>query len=330
MDGDEMTAERTPTETDSAAHGTDVIDIAIVGGGPAGLAAGLYGARGAVKTVVFERAMPGGQIITTDWVENYPAFPQGVNGAELGQLMADQSQAQGAEIEMFTEITGIARKESGLFELHSDTGTWLARTVIVATGSVPRKLGIPGEAEYTGRGVSWCATCDAGFYREKTVAVIGGGDSAIEEALYLTKFASKVSIVHRRDELRATKIIQDRAKANEKIEFVFSRIPKEIQGNGSKVTGVVLGSTAGKDDRILPVDGIFEFVGVDPMAEIAKNLTPLTKTGYIETTQDGITTVPGLFSAGDVTDIALKQVVTAAAKGASAAFAALHYLENME
>lgn len=307
---------------------SDIIDIAVIGGGPAGLTAGLYGARGAVKTVVFERAMPGGQIITTDWVENYPAFPKGVNGAELGQLFADQALAQGADVKMFVEITHITRREDDLFVLQSAEEEYLARTVIIATGSVPRKLHIPGEEEYTGRGVSWCATCDAAFYRDKVVAVVGGGDSAVEEALYLTKFASKVYIIHRRSTLRATAVIQQRAVDNEKIEFLLNYVPAEILGNGSKVTGVALTSTDGKEDRTVELDGVFEFVGVDPINEIAQGVAPLTERGYIETTQNGATNVPGLFSAGDVTDIALKQVVTAAGKGASAAFSALHYLED--
>lgn len=307
---------------------SEIIDIAVIGGGPAGLTAGLYGARGAVKTVVFERAMPGGQIITTDWVENYPAFPKGINGAELGQLFADQALAQGADVKMFVEITGITRREDDLFVLKSAEEEFLARTVIIATGSVPRKLHIPGEAEYTGRGVSWCATCDAAFYRDKVVAVVGGGDSAVEEANYLTKFASKVYIIHRRSTLRATAVIQQRAVDNAKIEFLLNYTPEEILGNGSKVTGVKLNSTDGKEDRLVELDGIFEFVGVDPINEIAQGVAPLTERGYIETTQNGATNVAGLFSAGDVTDIALKQVVTAAGKGASAAFSALHYLEN--
>ena len=308
---------------------SEIIDLAIIGGGPAGLAAGLYGARGAVRTVIFERAMPGGQIITTDWVENYPAFPQGVNGAELGQLFADQASNQGAEVKMFVEITDIERRKDGVFELKSAEDTFLARTVIIATGSVPRKLHIPGEEEYTGRGVSWCATCDAAFYRDKIVAVVGGGDSAVEEANYLTKFASKVYIIHRRDALRATAVIQKRAFDNPKIEFLLSYVPTEILGNGSKVTGLKLESTSGDAERIVELDGVFEFVGVDPISEIAQGLAPLTDSGYIETSQNGATQVPGLFSAGDVTDISLKQVVTAAGKGASAAFSALHYLENL-
>lgn len=312
---------------------TEIIDIAVIGGGPAGLAAGLYGARGMVKTVVFERGLPGGQIVTTHWVENYPAFPEGIGGPELGQLFASQAEGQGAEVRPFVDIERIERREGDggepLFALtDADEETHLARTVIIATGAVPRKLGIDGEAEYTGRGISWCATCDAGFYRDKVVAVIGGGDSAVEEALYLTKFASKVYIVHRRDELRATKVIQDRARANDKVEFVLSRIPVRVEGDGVKVTSLVLDSTKGEEQITLAVDGIFEYVGVDPLSQLAVGLTDTAEGAYIATSEDGSTNVPGLFSAGDVTTSSLKQVVTAAGKGATAAFAALHYLEG--
>lgn len=308
---------------------TQTIDIAVIGGGPAGLAAGLYGARGMVKTVVFERGLPGGQIVTTHWVENYPAFPEGVAGPELGQLFATQAEGQGAEVRPFVDIEKIERGEDGLFTLtDADEETYHARAVIIATGAVPRKLGIEGEGEYTGRGISWCATCDAGFYRDKVVAVIGGGDSAVEEALYLTKFASKVYIVHRRDELRATKVIQDRARANDKIEFALSRIPVRIEGDGTKVTSLVLDSTKGEGQMSLAVDGVFEYVGVDPLSQLAVGLTDTAEGAYIATSEDGSTSVPGLFSAGDVTTSSLKQVVTAAGKGATAAFAALHYLEG--
>lgn len=303
-------------------------DIAVIGGGPAGLTAGLYGARGLAKTIIFERAMPGGQITTTDWVENYPAFPEGISGAELGALMHKQAEEHGAEIGMFVDITRITRNDEGLFRLESDGDDHLARTVILATGAIPKKLGVPGEAEYTGRGVSWCATCDGAFYRDKVVAVVGGGDAAVEEALFLTKFATKVYLVHRRDEFRATKVIVERAAAHEQVEFVLSRTVKSIEGNGSKVTGVVLASTAGEGDLALDVDGVFEFVGVDPESGLVNGLAELTAGGYVVANEDGTTNVEGLFAAGDVTNGSLKQVVTAAGKGATAAFAALHYLEN--
>lgn len=307
-----------------------LLDIAVIGGGPAGLTAGMYGARGMAKTMIFERGMPGGQITTTDWVENYPAFPEGVSGADLGQLMYDQATAQGAEFGMFTEITDIKRNDDDTFTLVSEYETYVARAVILATGAVPKKLGVEGEAQYTGRGVSWCATCDATFYRDKVVAVVGGGDSAVEEAMYLTKFASKVYLVHRRGEFRATKVIVERAANNPAIEFVLNRTVARIEGNENKVSALVLDSTVGEAQLSLDVDGIFEFVGVDPLTELAQDLCELSQGGYIVVHEDGSTNVSGLFAAGDVTNGALKQVVTAAGKGASAAFAALGYLERSE
>jgi thioredoxin reductase (NADPH) len=188
------------------------IEVAIVGGGPAGLAAALYAARGRAKTVVFERGIPGGQIITTDWVENYPGFPNGIAGSELGDLMTQQAELHGAVIRTFAPI-----ESDGHFVLASEGEQFEADCVVIATGAVPRKLGIPGEAEFTGRGVSWCATCDGALFKEKVVAVAGGGDAAVEEALFLTKFASKVHLIHRRDEFRATKCIQERCRVNPKI-----------------------------------------------------------------------------------------------------------------
>ena len=307
------------------------IGIAIIGGGPGGLAAALYAARGRANTVVFERGIPGGQIITTDCVENYPGFPGGISGAELGDLMTRQAEEFGAVIRTFSPVDAISKLPDGHFLLVSEGEEFGADAVILATGAVPRKLGIPGEAEFTDRGVSWCATCDGALYKDKVVAVVGGGDAAVEEALFLTKFASKVHLIHRRDEYRATKCIQERCQVNPKIEEHLSRAPVEIVGAGGKVAGVRLESTSGMSEEYVELDGIFIFVGVHPVNELVHGLVDLTPAGYIQIDHDGRTNVPGLFAAGDVTDSALKQVVTAASKGASAAFEALRYLdENTE
>ncbi|HET6352185.1 MAG TPA: thioredoxin-disulfide reductase [Coriobacteriia bacterium] len=306
---------------------TEKIDIAIVGGGPAGLAAGLYGARGRAKTVVFERGIPGGQIVTTDWVENYPGFPGGISGQDLGDLLTKQAEEHGAIIRPFSPVENL-RTEGDGFAFECEDESFEATTVILATGAVPRKLGIPGEAEYTGRGVSWCATCDGALYREKTVCVIGGGDAAVEEAMFLTKFASRVHLIHRRDELRATKCIQERCFANEKIDMHWSRVPTEVIGTDGKVSGIRLESTVGEPEVVLPVDGVFIFVGVHPVSELAVGMLDLDGIGYVKTDHDGRTNVPGLFAAGDVTASELKQVITAAAKGASAAFEALRYVDE--
>ena len=303
------------------------IDVAVIGGGPAGLTAGLYAARGNARTVIFERALWGGQITTTDHVENYPAFPEGISGAQLGELMYRQATAHGAQVQQFVDITALDRLESGIFELTSEYETYQARCVILATGAVPSRLGIPGEEHYTGRGVSWCATCDAAFYRQKVVAVIGGGDAAVEEALFLTRFARHVYLVHRRDEFRATAVLVDRAHDADSLEIVTPYIPVEIKGDGSKVTALVIESATDRASRELGVDGVFEFVGVRPQNTLASELLAPDARGYIATAPDGSTTVPGLFGAGDLTKGPLKQVVTAASAGAIAGFSALHYLD---
>ena len=308
-------------------------DIAIIGGGPAGLTAGLYATRGLVKTVIFEKQMYGGQIATTEWVENYPAFPEGVSGSELGNLMAKQAEEYGAQIELFVSVTSLVKLGCGSFELQTDSGdVWIARAVILAAGSVPSKLGIAGEAQYTGRGVSWCATCDAGFFKEKVVAVIGGGDAALEEALFLTKFASKVYLVHRRDEFRAAAVVVQRVRENEKIELVLSAVPLEIMGDGTKVTGLRVKSVVDGREKTLELDGIFEFVGTNPVNELVVDLVDTSATqGHVAVENDGsVAGILGLFAAGDLTDSTLKQVVTAAGSGATAAFSALKYLEELE
>lgn len=304
------------------------IDIAIIGAGPGGLAAALYAARGRAKTVVFERGIPGGQIITTDWVENYPGFPKGLSGAELGDLMSQQAEEHGAIIRTFSPVGRITQLDDSTFELECEGELFSAKCVILATGAIPRKLGVPGEAEFTGRGVSWCATCDGALYRDKVVAVVGGGDAAVEEAMFLTKFASRVHLIHRRDELRATKCIQERCFANDKIELHWSRNIAEIIGRDGKVSAVRLESTAGEADEMLTVDGVFIFVGVHPVNELVMQTCELDDAGYVRIDHDGRTSVQGLFAAGDVTDSELKQVITAAAKGASAAFEALRYIDS--
>lgn len=304
------------------------VDIAIIGGGPAGLTAALYSARARASTIVFEQGIPGGQIVTTDWVENYPGFPKGLSGQELGDLMTQQAEEFGAEIRSFTAVASVEPYDLDFKLTTADGDEIIARAVILATGAIPKKLGVPGEAEFTGRGVSWCATCDGALFRDKVVAVNGGGDAAVEEAMFLTKFAAKVHLIHRRDELRATKCIQERCFANEKIEMHWSRVVSRIVGADSKVAGLELASTKGEPDVFLPLDGLFIFVGVDPVNEIVSELVDLDEKGYIKIDHDGRTSWPGLYAAGDVTDSDLKQVITAAAKGASAAFEALRFIDE--
>jgi thioredoxin reductase (NADPH) len=271
--------------------------------------------------------MPGGQIMTTDWIENYPGFVEGLSGAEIGDLFRQHAEKYGAEFRTFEEVESIEPVERH-FVLRVDGKDLEVRTIILCTGAVPAKLGVPGEAEYTGRGVSWCATCDGALYRDKTVAVIGGGDAAIEEAMFLTKFAKKVYVVHRRDELRATKCIQERCFENPKIEIAWSRVVREIEGDGTRVTGIVLDSTSGEDELSLPVDGVFEFVGVIPHSELVTDLVELDERGFVKIDHRGLTDVPGLYAAGDVTNYPLKQVVTAAGQGAAAADDAVKHIDS--
>jgi thioredoxin reductase (NADPH) len=306
----------------------ETIDIAVIGGGPAGLTAALYAARARAKTVVFETALPGGQIVTTDWVENYPAFPEGVSGAELSDLMYRQAEHFGAEFRTFASIESIVPQDLDFIITNSEGEQVLAHAVILATGAVPKRLNVPGEAEFTGRGVSWCATCDGALFRGKTVAVVGGGDAAVEEALFLTKFAEKVYVIHRRDELRATKCIQERCFDNEKVEMKWSRVVGGIKGEDGKVVGLDLIATNDEPDEFLPVDGVFIFVGVEPKSALVDGLCDLDGAGYVKIDPDGRTSYPGLYAAGDVTVGELKQVVTAAAGGAAAAFEAVRYIDD--
>ena len=303
----------------------DIIDIAIVGGGPAGLTAAIYGARARVKTTVFETAFPGGQIVSASWVENFPGFPDGVSGSDLGDLMAKQAENAGAEFHNLSPVESIQRGPEG-FILTVGGREIEARVVILATGAIPKKLGMPGEADFTGRGVSWCATCDGPLYRGKTVAVIGGGDSATQEALYLAKIADHVHIIHRRGELRATQCLQDECFFHPKITMHLAYTVAEIVGENGKVAGLKLVSKSDGEEKVLPVDGVFEFVGVDAQSELVKDMCELDEAGFVKVDRNGLTSCAGLYAAGDVTDYELKQVITAAARGAFAAYHAAHWL----
>lgn len=302
----------------------ELIDIAIVGGGPAGLTAALYGARARAKVVLFEAGLTGGQITSASWVENYPAFPEGISGQALGDLMSEQAERAGAELRTLAAVESIQVDGKG-FVLTVDGKTEIARTVILATGAVPRRLGVPGEAEFTGRGVSWCATCDGPLYRDKVVAVIGGGDSATQEALYLAKIAREVHLIHRRDELRATACLQEQCFLNPKIIMHLSHLVEEILGEQGRVTGLRLRSKKDGSGSLLPVDGVFEFVGVEPQSRLVVGLCELDDQGFVKVDQDGLTSQVGLYAAGDVAAGRLKQVVTACASGAGAAHHASQY-----
>ena len=269
---------------------------------------------------------PGGQAALTDTIENYPGFPEGINGIQLTAAMKKQAERFGAKF-----INGNVEKiekNNDLFTIVTKKENLEAKTVILAAGAQPRKLGVKGEREFTGRGVSYCATCDGAFYKDKPIAIVGGGDTAIQEALYLTRFASKVFVIHRRDQLRATKVLQERAFNNEKIEFVWNSVVNEIKGQNAVEEVVVENVKTGKLDS-LQVDGIFVAIGHLPNTDFVKDLVHLDERGYVITDDHMVTNIPGLFAAGDVRQKDLRQVVTAVADGAIAAVEASKYIENI-
>jgi thioredoxin reductase (NADPH) len=300
-------------------------DLVIIGAGPAGLTAGLYAARARIRAVILEKLSPGGQVLTTDWVDNYPGFPEGLSGFDLVDKMRTQAERFGVEIKT-AEVQGLTR-QGDLFQIDLSGETITAGAVILATGASPRHLGIPGEAEFTGRGVSYCATCDGPFYREATLAVVGGGDSAVEEAIYLTRFAKKVYIIHRRDKFRAVETIAERALANDKIQPVWDSVVESIGGDDT-VKSVTINNVKTKEKSVLEVDGVFSFIGLLPDTHLAADLVDLDAQGFVITDQETVTRTPGLFAAGDVRQKKLRQISTAVGDGATAAFAAQHYLEN--
>ncbi len=309
----------------------NIYDVIIIGGGPAGLSAGLYAARGKMSTLILEKEKAGGQIVSTEEVANYPGSMQNATGPILIDRMVEQCNEFGAKFEKDT-IKEIKVDES-IKVLVGEKATYKAKSIIIASGANPRPIGAPGERELTGKGVSYCATCDADFFTDLEVFVIGGGDSAVEEAIFLTKFARKVTIVHRRDELRAAKSIQDKAFNNAKIDFIWDSTVTEIKGDGivesvvfkNLKTGETTEYTANEDDGTF---GIFVFVGYIPATEIFKGIINMDEVGYIITDDNMKTNVPGVFAAGDCRVKSLRQVITAAADGAIAAIQAEKYIEN--
>ncbi|NLI81586.1 MAG: thioredoxin-disulfide reductase [Deltaproteobacteria bacterium] len=307
-------------------HSQEPYDIVIIGGGPAGLTAGLYAARARLKTVLLERMGFGGQLLNYDKVENYPGFPEGIGAFGLGELISAHALKFGLQT-LNAEVVQLDLNKR-LKAVHLPKGVLYTRTVIIASGASPNKLGIRGESELTGRGVSYCAVCDAPFYRDQEVAVVGGGDTAIEEAIYLTKFAGKVHVIHRRDRLRATQVIQDRAFNNDKIHFVFNSIVTEIRGDAQGVDRLVLKDTRDAAVSELPVNGVFVFVGIQPNSRFLPTEIDRDAFGFIYTDQEMATSVPGVFAAGDVRFKRLRQIVTAVGDGATAAFSAGRYIEE--
>jgi len=309
----------------------DEYDIIIIGGGPAGLTAGLYAARARMKTLLIEKMVWGGQAAITENIENYPGFPEGISGAELTSLMKEQAARFDLE---FLDADANSIKDAQLaggqgFEISTGQGASAGLAVIVATGAQSKELGVPGEERLKGRGVSYCATCDGPFFRDQDIVVVGGGDTAVQEGLFLTNFGRKVSLVHRRDRLRATKILQERAFSNPKMDFVWDSVVTEILGDG-KVEGIRTKNIKTNEERTIPAQGVFVFVGIEPGTGFLQGIVDIDEAGYVITDEDMKTSRDGIYACGDARKKLLRQVVTACGEGATAAFAAQHYVEEIK
>ena len=301
-------------------------DLIIIGGGPAGLTAGLYNARARLDVLLLEQFAPGGQVLTTDRVENYPGFPDGISGFELVDKMIAQAEKFGLMIrnEEVVKLDLSNEKKTVV----TNKGSMETKTIILASGARWKKLGIEGEELLTGKGVSYCATCDGPFYKDQEVAVIGGGDTAVEEAIFLTRFASRIHLVHRRDMLRAIKLLQERAMAEKKIEFVWDTVPAKILGQNG-VEGIELKNVKTGEITRKEVQGVFIFIGQNPNTGLIKDMAKLDENGFIITDDNMETSVPGLFAAGDVRSKHFRQIATAVGEGAAASFSVNRYLEDL-
>lgn len=304
-----------------------IYDVVIIGAGPAGMTAAVYTSRANLSTLMIERGIPGGQMASTEEVENYPGF-ETILGPELSTKMFEHAKKFGAEY-AYGDVTEIIDGEE-YKTIISGKKQYKTRTIIVATGAEYKKLGIPGETELVGRGVSYCAVCDGAFFKQKNLIVIGGGDSAVEEGIFLTRFANKVTIVHRRDKLRAQKIIQDRAFTNDKIEFVWNTTVKEIHEVDGKVGKATLVSTVDGEEKEVATDGVFVYVGTLPLTAPFASFNILNDEGYVVTNEKMETAVPGIYAAGDVREKTLRQIVTATGDGSIAAQSAQHFIEELK
>ncbi len=302
-------------------------DVIIVGGGPAGMTAGLYAGRGRFKTLLLEKLITGGQVMTTEHVDNYPGFPEGVAGFELSQRMRDQAERFGVEIRS-AEVTALKPGNPYHTIVLEGGEEIVGRAIIIASGAQPRRAGFPGEEEFTGKGVGYCATCDGALYRDETIAVVGGGDTALQDAVFLTRFAKKVYLIHRRDQFRGAKLYQEKVFANDKIEIIFDTVVTRILGE-KNVSGVTIKNVKTGAESELAVTGVFVFVGIQPIVGwLAKGLLEQDEFGFIRTDDKMATNIPGIFAAGDVRVKMLRQITTAVGDGAVAAFAAEKYLEE--
>ncbi|MFX3624924.1 MAG: thioredoxin-disulfide reductase [Ectobacillus sp.] len=303
-----------------------IYDVIIIGAGPAGMTAALYTSRANLSTLMIERGIPGGQMANTEEVENYPGYDH-ILGPELSTKMFEHAKKFGAEYGYGDVKEIIDGKEYKT--VIAGQKEYKGRAVIIASGAEYKKIGVPGEKELSGRGVSYCAVCDGAFFKGKELVVVGGGDSAVEEGVYLTRFASKVTIVHRRDKLRAQKILQDRAFQNEKISFIWNHTVKEIKEEGGKVGSVILTDVNTGEEQEFKTDGVFIYIGMLPLSKPFESLGITNENGYIETNDRMETKVAGIFAAGDVREKALRQIVTATGDGSIAAQAAQHYVEEL-
>ncbi len=300
-------------------------DLVIIGAGPGGLTAGIYAARARMNVLLLEKAVPGGQILVTDWIENYSGFPEGISGFDLAEKMKNQAEQLGLNIETAEVHSLNFSAESKQIILKDRTIT--AKSLIIASGASPRNLGI-GEEKFMGKGVSFCATCDAPFFKDKVVVAVGGGDTAVQESIFLTKFAKKVYLIHRRDELRATQILQERAFENEKIEIIWDSIATGIEGFFG-VESVKIKNVKTNEEKTIKADGCFLWVGILPNTSFLNNSVKIDDAGFIQVDKNMLTSVPGVFAIGDVRDTPLRQVSTAVGDGAIAAVSAEHFIENL-
>ena len=307
-------------------------DIVIIGGGPAGLTAGLYASRAGLKTLLIEGASSMSQIVVTDFIENYPGIPEGINGFELIERFKKQTAQFGLEA-VSHDVTSVKKKQwndTEGWEVTAGNNSYETLALIIATGAYWRKLGVPGEETFLGKGVSYCATCDGPIFRNRDVVVVGGGDTAVQEAVFLTNFASRVTIVHRRDRLRATKILQKRAFANSKIGFAWNSVVKEIAGSNTVERVIIRNVTSPDIIDDIPAEGVFIFTGLIPQTDMVRDIVDCNNGGYIITDANMQTSAKGIFAAGDCIHKQLRQVITACGDGATAAFSAQLYVEELK
>ena len=302
-------------------------DVIIIGGGGAGLTAAIYTSRANLKTLLLEKLTPGGQIALTDIVENYPGFPDGVTGTDISMRMEEQAKRYGTEVQ-YEEVSSISGS-GGDFHIKTTKTVYDAKAIIIASGAAFRMIGVPGEKELTGRGVSYCATCDGAFFKNKEIIVVGGGDSAMQEGLFLTRFVTKLSVIHRRDKLRASPILQDRAKQNPKMGFVWDTVVTRIDGD-KKVEKIRIKNIKTNEEKEFRTDGVFIFIGHDPATKFLQGFVALDEKGYVKANDWLETSVPGMFAAGEVRAGAVKQLVSACGEGCEAALNAQAYLEKLE